>query len=407
MTSTVYSDAYMVVVNVGSAPELSPWLSETTFLINSLGATTAMIAQTLPLEGGTTAVLPIPFTPKNAAVVPTTSVTTATSTSPTASTTTIVSSASRPISTIVSPLPTSSLPVLSSPAASSTATGTPTTRIAGIVAGMTIGVISVAAAYFFYRRASKKRHRSEKSSVLDPSNAWSSTSIPTAIGTESESTPTIGAQKAWVNRGGSTNVGEKKWDNLMIEVSSEYNHFEDGGASATDDYESRVGEGKSNAGGYHETPEERQERLWRLRNRTHSPLPPGGGILSSPRTKFANGSPTYTPKMAPLSILKRPPTPTSSLAALAFVNSTPTTGSSPPPYRFTSTVKNLLKPETNKEPSVYKPTFAERKQADIEGTKRKKGVRFGGEQIREFGRTPVGSRAASLLDPDAKEPSER
>ncbi|KAL9071089.1 MAG: hypothetical protein Q9161_004428 [Pseudevernia consocians] len=61
VTSTVYSDSQIVVVDVGSVPATVPWLEQTTYLIDESGHTTAVLAQTdQPTSGVTLA--PVPYT---------------------------------------------------------------------------------------------------------------------------------------------------------------------------------------------------------------------------------------------------------------------------------------------------------------------------------------------------------
>ena len=57
----VYSDSQMVVVTIESIPNSAPWLGQTTYLIDSMGHTTAILAQTdQPTDGVTLA--PVPYT---------------------------------------------------------------------------------------------------------------------------------------------------------------------------------------------------------------------------------------------------------------------------------------------------------------------------------------------------------
>ena len=60
-TSTIYSDAQYVIVDIGSAPATAPWLKQTTYLIDSSGQTTAFLAQTGPATPGVT-LTAVPYT---------------------------------------------------------------------------------------------------------------------------------------------------------------------------------------------------------------------------------------------------------------------------------------------------------------------------------------------------------
>lgn len=69
VTKTIYTDPYMVVVDIGAVNPTEAWLQETTYLIDQAGSTTAMIAQTdQPTMG--VSLQPVPFTPVNAQVSP-------------------------------------------------------------------------------------------------------------------------------------------------------------------------------------------------------------------------------------------------------------------------------------------------------------------------------------------------
>ena len=60
-TSIIYSDAQYVIVDIGSAPATAPWLKQTTYLIDSSGQTTAFLAQTGPATQGV-ALKAVPYT---------------------------------------------------------------------------------------------------------------------------------------------------------------------------------------------------------------------------------------------------------------------------------------------------------------------------------------------------------
>ena len=60
-TSTIYSNAQYVIVDIGSAPATAPWLKQTTYLIDSSGRTTAFLAQTGPATEGVT-ITAVPYT---------------------------------------------------------------------------------------------------------------------------------------------------------------------------------------------------------------------------------------------------------------------------------------------------------------------------------------------------------
>ena len=71
VTSTIYSDSQLVVVDIGSVPATRPWLQQTTYLIDQSGHTTAVLAQTDQPTGGVT-LEPVPYTAQAQTALPTT-----------------------------------------------------------------------------------------------------------------------------------------------------------------------------------------------------------------------------------------------------------------------------------------------------------------------------------------------
>ena len=59
-TSTIYSDAQYVIVDIGSVPATAPWLQQSTYLLDSSGHTTAVLAQTGPATQGVD-LTPVPY----------------------------------------------------------------------------------------------------------------------------------------------------------------------------------------------------------------------------------------------------------------------------------------------------------------------------------------------------------
>ena len=57
----IYSDSQMVVVTIESIPNSAPWLGQTTYLIDAMGRTIAILAQTDQPTGGVT-LAPVPYT---------------------------------------------------------------------------------------------------------------------------------------------------------------------------------------------------------------------------------------------------------------------------------------------------------------------------------------------------------
>ena len=354
-----YSPGLFAIVKVPQTDDLHPWNAWTTFLLNSAGQTTAIRART-----GDDGDFQRSFTPVNDAIA----------------------------STIAQPSPsqprgsaatTSALPTSPPPQK-----GPSITMIGMISAGVVFGLVFVLAGFFLWRRTARQRELSSQGSSYDSS-----------LG--SDETPSSTSIKPWKLRP----RGETTWDNFMGEIEGEYARFDESRISSNGDYPSRIGEGRSSEGGYRETAEEKQERLWRLTNRSHSPPPASqdalGGEKDEPPVNFGAGYDTtggrpWRPKPAlkfPLSsILKRPPTPTPSMAGI------PGADASHPSH---VAVRNLL--DSGPEPN-YKPNFTEKEaEAEVKKTKKRKGVRFGEDQVREFGRTPLGSRAPSLHEQPVQE----
>lgn len=260
--------------------------------------------------------------------------------------------------------------------------------IAMISVGVVFGLVFVVTGFFLWRRTARQRELSSQGSSYDSS-----------LG--SDETPSSTSIKPWKLRP----RGETTWDNFMGEIEGEYARFDESRISSNGDYPSRIGEGRSSEGGYRETPEEKQERSWRLTNRSHSPPPAAQDAIGREKDKssfsFGAGydaisSRPWRPKRAlkfPLSsILKRPPTPTPSMAGIPGAN---------PSLPGLATVRNLL--NSGSEP-IYKPnSIEEEPEAEVKKTKKRKGVRFGEDQVREFGRTPMGSRAPSVLEQTIEE----
>ena len=67
-TTTIYSDAYVVIVDHPRGIQTAPWLDEVTYLIDANGQTTAVLEQTEKPTSGVS-LEPIPFTPVQAAVI--------------------------------------------------------------------------------------------------------------------------------------------------------------------------------------------------------------------------------------------------------------------------------------------------------------------------------------------------
>ena len=367
-TVTVESDTIQVVVNIGVSVDTEPWFAETTYLIDSLGHTTALIAQTAP-AASTYDITPIPWTPTPvaAAAAPlTTSATSSESTSAAASTTAVATFTTSPTRFTSSP----------------TQSGVPSSKgdsmlLIGMgVAGAMVGLLALATAYYLWRKAMKRSEEMSQSygdGSSTSSGSYSSSS--TAMFQPWDHTPTANLT----------------WSEFIDEFQDEYARYYESKTSSQGDYPSRIGEDRSSQGGYRETIEEKQERLWRLANRSHSPPPAyidekDGRVVSFKEESETVYNSPQIPRPTlkfPLSILKRPPTPTPSVSGARPVNR-------PLLNLLSTTIQNVLGESPD---PTYTPNFAER---PAETVKAKKGVRFGVDQIKEFGRTPATSVAGSI-----------
>ncbi|MCJ1240546.1 hypothetical protein MMC14_008550 [Varicellaria rhodocarpa] len=368
VTVTVESDTIQVVVNIGVSVETEPWFAETTYLIDSLGHTTALIAQTAP-AASTYDITPVPWTPTPvaAAAAPlTTSTASPVPTSAAASTTAAAAFTTSPIT--LTPSPTQSgVP---------SSKGDSTLLIGMGVAGAIVGLLALATAYYLWRKAMKRSEESSQSYGDGSSKSSSSYS--------SSSTAMF---RPWGDRP----TADLTWSEFIDEFQDEYARYDESKISFQGDYPSRIGEGRSSQGGYRETVEEKQERLWRLANRSHSPPPAyvdekDGRVVSFREESETIYSSPQIPRPTlkfPLSILKRPPTPTPSVSGARPVNR-------PLFNLLPTTIQNVLGESPD---PTYTPNFAERPAKTV---KAKKGVRFGVDQIKEFGRTPAASVAGSV-----------
>ncbi|MCJ1305082.1 hypothetical protein MMC08_007896 [Hypocenomyce scalaris] len=358
VASTMYHDSSVVIIDLGESVNggTQPWLEMTTYLLDMAdGQTTAIIAQTDRPTSGITQT-PVPFTPVNAGVAPGAA-------APTAATST------------------------SSPSSAQATTKSSTTTTAMGVSGGVICMIFIATIYYFYRRYRRRSRLREDKKIFESPSSLSTSPLPSPNTLEKGGKYAPSSTKARAKKGGESvgSFSEKtNWDAFVEDVKKEYERFDESKASSTENYGSHVGEG-SNQGGFHETASLRQERLYRLRAQNHSPPPQAGNrepskILSA----FGGSSPPPLRQSESgevrelISILKRPLTTPADAAA----ESAPTAIKG-----WFPTIQTMF----GREGETYKPTFAEEKPPV-----RRKGVTFGDNEVREFGRTPIPSRSTSM-----------
>lgn len=349
VTKTIYTDSFMVVVDVGAVPPTEAWLEETTYLIDKSGHTTAIIAQTdAPTSG--VSLQPVPFTPVNAQI-------------------------SLAASSTTSPNPTHTPP--------SQKSGPSSTIIAVASVGVIIGMVIMAATlYLLRRRGIRARLRAQSSppSSGDSASNVSSTSQNSIEKSILESKAAQGFKSTkWAEE------GLPSWEAFLKEVEREYERFDESKMSSSEGYGSRFG-----GSGKPENISELKERYDQLIANHHGGVPrvgPGSTDTGfrSPTMDFPLSSMQTDPKLGqvtdhntgdmhpilvpqPTSILKRP---------------------ARKELKFMDAVQRKL--GTGNE-NRNTPTSIEMKAAVT-----KKSVKFGENEIREFGRTPLPSSAGSVF----------
>ena len=150
-TTTIYSDAYMVVVEHPRGIETAPWLDEATYLIDANGKTTGLLEQTEKPTSGVS-LEPVPFTPVQAAVINSAAITSP----PSAASTQTPDASSSPRSTSLSPTVTIALAVL----------------------GTVLVLILVGVSWYLLRQRHKKAQvRIDDSKLRSPDNFWQSSPV--------------------------------------------------------------------------------------------------------------------------------------------------------------------------------------------------------------------------------------
>ncbi|KAI9703309.1 MAG: hypothetical protein M1836_007875 [Candelina mexicana] len=471
VTRTILSDASMVIIDIGKT--VLPWLQETTYLLDPAdGRTTRTQAQT---------VMPTPGVTESNIIHPAgkiqlsgsfiiTVITEATGVRTSVIGTTSIVDPDDPIPSEFFSLTSSSSPPVNSAASSTISTtratppaaSTSTTSSTGssapptvtIVMGLAGGVfclLLLGISYYFYRRSRRRRSSERDSLESDDTLLASSPSTPSSLEKGKEASyfekavpdlmrsyihkfrkAGVDDEKVSTNAGSDQHTGgydapNAGSDSMRKEVGATTQQTEE--STTSSEYGSHAGEGSSE-GGYHETESVMEERLYRLRNRNHSPppLPPPSAGRDIPVLPALPPLPTQTgDEVQELRLNRLPRAPESSPGqeSSSPPNSSDPTKSTPPSSPPTSgTLVNSLSPVSARRltsilkappPSTalfptltpdfkkwvdtvqerfgkgpgprYEPTFAEPAVAP----KKKKGVTFGFEEVREFGDTPRGS----------------
>lgn len=164
VTSTIYSDSQSVIIDIGTVPATAPWLQRTTYLIDPSGHTTAVLAQTNSPTSGVT-LAPVPYTaPTRTAVLPKATSSLHSGRLVTTSQSSVVQS-SQPLvvqtshtSAVQTQRPTTTEP---STAPSPTSATSRTPKVAVPVAAAVVGVVvavAIAIALFYLRRRRRSDH---------------------------------------------------------------------------------------------------------------------------------------------------------------------------------------------------------------------------------------------------------
>ena len=361
VTQTIYTDAYMVVIDIGAVPPTAEWLEETTYLIDSAGHTTAMIAQTdQPTDGVT--LQPVPYKPAQALLtnnVP--SVTTppagpASATSPTATS------------------PTAINPTVTSTTSTHKRDSSMTYTLVGV--GVMLGVLVAAVTVYLLRRRGKRKSFGVFGQKFGSTDSSSSLNSLEKL-----------VEGRRMTQGGFPGESDREempsWEGFLKEVESIYERFD----NTTILSSSKGSESRSD--GSRPTMSELQEKYNELWRNKHSP-PMGQDSNSS---NALVGSPTSNLPPLPKQTFREK-------SELTARKMTPPQTSGPVsilkwPARkgFIGAVHSILSHTNDDAAETDEGSYPGQKQ----GPKVKKGVRFGDNEVREFGATPVPSRTNSMI----------
>ena len=361
VTQTIYTDAYMVVIDIGAVPPTAEWLEETTYLIDSAGHTTAIIAQTdQPTDGVT--LQPVPFKPAQALLtnnVPSTTTPSAgpaSATSPSATSTTAIN------------------PTVTSTTSTHKRNSSMTYTLLGV--GVVLGVLIAAVTVYLLRRRRKRRSFGVFGQKVGSTDSSSSLNSLEKL-----------VEGTRMTQGGFSRESDGEempsWEGFLKEVENIYERFDN-----TTILSSSVGS-ISRSDGSRPTVSELQEKYNELWRNKHSPPmdqitnfsnaalgAPTSNLPPLPKQTFREKSELTARKLprpqsiGPVSILKRP-------ARKGFIGA----------------VHGILNHANNDAAHADEGSHPGQKQ----GPKVKKGVRFGDNEVREFGATPLPSRTNSMI----------
>ncbi|MCJ1285410.1 hypothetical protein MMC26_004750 [Xylographa opegraphella] len=302
-----------------------------------------------------------------------------------------------PISTIIASPTNASNGSVSAPGLNTSADPKTSAVLTGaIIGGCLLGGLAIALFWFLWKRVLHKQQRPKSTNRNRLDNrrlkaVWSSATSRV----QSSSTQTT------------------LWDDIRDSFRDHEDPFRDSLAPSTVS-ESPTGDDIASGGGYQETAEVRSERLDRLFRRNHSPV-------RSPSYGFNGKSFGPISKNYPMDWLSRPrsatmvPLPpilkrTSIPEPLSAGRDLPISPSSAQmkPLKQDSARKLLNSPMRSPQKSPLRSPIKRNDNTSYQDSREeltsamtsetKKGVRFGGEQIKEFGRTPYASTANSAME---------
>ncbi len=356
VTQTIYTDAYMVVIDIGAVPPTAEWLEETTYLIDSAGHTTAIIAQTDQPTAGVT-LQPVPYTPAQALL-----------------SNNVPSSTTPPARAASATSPTAINPTATSTTTTHKRDSNMTYTMVGV--GAMLGILVAAVIVYLLRRRSKRKSFSVFGRNIGSTDSLSSLSSLEKLVEGTKTTQGISSRE-------SNREEMPSWEDFLKEVENIYERFDNTTIlSSSKGSDSRSDRSRHNVSEL----QEKYNELWRNKHslpmerdskssntEVESPtsnLPPLPKPTFREKSELTERKLTPTQIIGPASILKRPARTDFIGAVHSMINKThddaAEAGGGPNP-------------------------------GQEQGPKMKKGVRFGNNEIREFGATPLPSRTNSVI----------
>ena len=355
VTQTIYTDAYMVVIDIGAVPPTAEWLEETTYLIDSAGHTTAMIAQTdQPTDGVT--LQPVPYKPAQALLTNNVPSLTTPSAGPASATS-----------------PTAINPTVTSTTSTHKRDSSMIYTLVGV--GVMLGVLVAAVTVYLLRRRGKRKSFGVFGQKVGSTDSSSSLNSLEKL--------VEGTRMTQSGLSGESDREEMpSWEGFLKEVENIYERFDN-----TTILSSSKGS-ESISDGSRPTMSELQEKYNELWRNKHGP-PMGQNSNSS---NAVVGSPTSNLPPLPKQTFREKSELTARKMILPQTSGPVSILKWPARKGFIGAVHSILS-HTNDDAAEDEGSHPGQKQ----GPKVKKGVRFGDNEVREFGATPVPSETNSMI----------